>query len=79
MSLLQTAWAEHQEDAVINGATHGTQRRGRPKVTHVDTLKRGTETTSVHGLVSLMEDRDVWRSLVISRSHPPYVKTGFVA
>ena len=50
---------------------HGSRRRGRPKATYVDTLLRDTSATSVQDLASLMENRDVWRSIVKSRSHPP--------
>ena len=51
--------------------THGTRRRGRPKATYLDTLMRDTGATCAHDLANLMEDRDVWRSMVKSRSHPP--------
>ena len=53
---------------------HGTLRRGRPRATYVDTLKRDTGTTNTHDLASMMEDRDVWRSMVQSRRNPPLVK-----
>ena len=51
--------------------THGSRSRGRPKATYVDTLLRDTGATGVQDLASLMKDRDVWRSMVKSRSHPP--------
>jgi len=51
--------------------THGSRSRGRPRSTYVDTLKRDTGATNTHELATLMEDRDVWRSMVQSRRHPP--------
>ena len=51
--------------------THGTRGRGRPKATYVDTLLRDTGANDTHDLASLMEDRDVWKSMVKSRRHPP--------
>ena len=51
---------------------HGTRNQGRPKTTFVDTLMRDTGATSVHELATLMENRDVWRSMVNnSRRNPP--------
>ena len=51
--------------------THGTRNQGRPKTTFVDTLMRDTGATSTHELATLMENRDVWRSMVTSRRNPP--------
>jgi hypothetical protein len=51
--------------------TYGTRERGRPKTTYVDTLMRDTGATCPHDLASLMDDRDVWRSMVKSRNHSP--------
>ena len=51
--------------------THGTRNQGRPKTTFVDTLMRNTGATSAHELATLMENRDVWRSMVNSRRNPP--------
>ncbi|GFR86690.1 hypothetical protein ElyMa_000726800 [Elysia marginata] len=39
-----------------------------------DTLITDTGATNVHGPASLIEDRDLWRSMVMSWSHPPQVK-----
>ena len=51
--------------------THGKRSRGRPRATYVNTLMRDTGTTDVTELANLVEARDVWRSHVGSRRHPP--------
>ena len=51
--------------------THGHRRRGGQKTTYVDTLKRDTGASTTKELANMMGDRDVWRSLVASRIHPP--------
>ena len=56
--------------------THGKQNRGRPRMNFVDTLKRDvgvTDTAELASaeLASLMEDRTVWKSLVVARLRAP--------
>jgi hypothetical protein len=48
----------------------GHKGRGRPKTNFVDTLKRDTGAKNTKELATLMEDRDVWRSLVNARLRP---------
>ena len=47
--------------------THGQRRRGRPRTTFVDTLKKDTGATSTDELATLMMDRKLWKSHVNSR------------
>ena len=51
--------------------SHGKKSRGRPRATYVNTLMRDTGAANTAELASLMEDRDIWRSHVGSRRHPP--------
>ena len=47
--------------------THGQRRRGRPRTTFVDQLKRDTGTTTTGELAAMMKDRKIWRKAVDSR------------
>ncbi|GFS07225.1 hypothetical protein ElyMa_006565100 [Elysia marginata] len=47
--------------------------RGKTSSTFVDNLMGDGAATTVHELSSRMEDRDVWRSMGKSQSHPPSV------
>ena len=51
--------------------THGKTKRGRPRNNFVDTLKRDAGTADTNELSSLMEDRAVWKSLVVARLRAP--------
>lgn len=61
---------ENCNELLLWQPTHGTRRRGRPKTKDEDTLMRDTGATDAHNPASVMEDGDVWRSMVESRSHP---------
>lgn len=47
--------------------THGQKGRGRPRIDFVEVLKRDTGAQNTSELATMMEERDVWRSLVRSR------------
>ena len=47
--------------------THGQRGRGRPATTYVDQLKRDAGVSDTRELSWMMEDRDVWRTIVDSR------------
>ena len=68
--LLPPPRAEHTEASAV-GAQTWSPRRGRPKNTYVDTLKRDTGGDSVEELATLMMDRDEWKSHVKARLRPP--------
>ena len=43
---------------------HGTRRRGRPKCSYIDMLKRDTDANNTAEIASLMADRKIWPNLV---------------
>ena len=46
--------------------SHGKTKRGRPKLTFVDTIRRDTGVKSVEEIGSMMAGRDSWRKLTNS-------------
>ena len=51
--------------------SHGQPSRGRPRVNFIDTLKRDAGVIDPTELASLMEDRHIWKSLVVARLRAP--------
>ena len=46
--------------------SHGKTKRGRPKLTFVDTIRRDTGVKRIDEIASMMADRDLWRELTYS-------------
>ena len=43
--------------------SHGKTKRGRPKLTFVDTIRRDTGLKRVNEIAAMMDNRDIWRKL----------------
>ena len=50
---------------------HGARGRGRPPLTFVDTIRRDTELTDTDEIRRLMNDRQLWRRTINSRTLKP--------
>ena len=49
---------------------HGQKHRGRPRMNYMDTRKRDTGAKSCNEIATLMEDRVIWRNVVVGRLRP---------
>ena len=63
----------HNLHVMVMLHVNGARSRGRPRPTYVDTLKRDTGVSTTQELANLMENSAVWRFLVKSWRHPPWL------